>query len=145
MVFTSILFFTQNVQAKILPQAAKKGSKQAVVKSSGIGVSVFPKLRADRKALIVNFANLQNAKSVSYTLTYKQSLRSDDLKTAVQEEGAIGTINLTGSQAATQELLFGTCSKNICRYHTNITNARLEVSYTTKSGKKYIKKFKIRV
>lgn len=136
MIFSSVLFFTQNAQAKILPQAAKSGSKQAVVKSSGIGVSVFPKLRADRKALTVNFANLQNAKAVSYTLTYK---------TSVQEEGAIGSLNLTGPSSTSVELLFGTCSKNVCRYHTNISNARLEVSYKSQTGKKYVKRFRIKV
>lgn len=135
---SSLFFFTQNIEAKVLPQATKSTPKQttSVVNLSGTGISVFPKLRADRRALIVNFANLQNAKSVSYTLTYR---------TAVQEEGAIGTLNLGGSSNASQELLFGTCSKNVCRYHTNISNARLEVSYTSKSGKKYIKRFRIKV
>lgn len=144
-ILLSLFFFAENIEAKVLPQATKSTQKQTVVKTNGTGISVYPKLRADRRALIVNFANLQNATSVSYTLTYKQSLRSDDLRTAVQEEGAIGTLNLGGSSNASQELLFGTCSKNVCRYHTNISNARLEVSYTSKSGKKYVKRYRIKV
>lgn len=135
-ILLSLFFFAENIEAKVLPQATKSTPKQTVVKTSGTGISVYPKLRADRRALIVNFANLQNAKSVSYTLTYG---------TAVQEEGAIGTLNLGGSSNASQELLFGTCSKNVCRYHTNISNARLEVSYTSQTGKKYIKRYRIKV
>lgn len=134
-VFCSFILVDQ-VQAKLLPQAGKVGKSQAVKKSSGAGISVIPRFRADRRAVIVNFGNLQNASSVSYTLTYTQN---------GQEEGAIGTLNLGSSQTASQELLFGTCSKNVCRYHTNISNGKLEVLYTLKSGKKYVKRYRLKV
>jgi len=146
--FSVMPLFTENTQAKMLPQAKKGLQKSTTVKTAGTGISVFPRLRGDRRALIVDFANLQKAEAVSYVLTYKQSLNSSqnsEYKTSVQDEGAIGSLPLGGSSTATQELLFGTCSKNICRYHTNISSARLEVSYTTKSGSKYIKRFRIRV
>lgn len=131
----SLILFTKNVEAKLLPQAQKSG-KQAFVKASGGGIGVSPVLRAGRKALNVYFSNLQNAKAVSYFLTYK---------TSVQDEGAGGTLTLGGSSNQTVELLFGTCSKNVCRYHTGIRDARLEVNYTSKSSKKYIKRFRIKV
>lgn len=129
-------FVPKNALAKILPQAAKAGKSTTVSKvvSSGIGVS--PYLRLDRKALIINFSNLQNAKSISYSLTYT---------TSEQEEGAMGAINFGSSPTASQELLFGTCSKGVCRYHTGIHNAKLEITYTLKTGKKYIKRFRIKV
>ena len=127
-----LFFFTQIAEAKVLPQSKKSTT---VVKQS-TGINVYPKLRADRRALIVNFTNLQNASAVSYFLTYK---------TNIQDEGAMGGLNLSGSSSQTSELLFGTCSKNICRYHTGIRDARLEVSYTTKLGKKYLRKYKIKV
>ncbi|MCL5018995.1 MAG: hypothetical protein M1426_00755 [Patescibacteria group bacterium] len=131
----SLFLFAQTAQAKVLPQA--KGAAKKVVTSSGGGnIGVYPKLRGDRRALLVSFTNLQNAKAVSYFLTYK---------TNVQEEGAMGGLNLTGSTGQTSELLFGTCSKNVCRYHTDIRDARLEVSYTLKNGRKYLKKYKIKV
>lgn len=133
-VLFSLFLVTKNVEAKVLPQAQKSGQK-ALVKKGGSGIGVYPKIRSDRKALIVNFSNLQNASAVSYLLTYK---------TGTQQEGATGALTLGGS-SATQELLFGTCSKNVCRYHTGIKDAKLEVSYTSKSGKKYLKKYKIRV
>lgn len=129
------LFFvsTKDVQAKTLPQARKGVVKQSANNTS-IGVS--PKLRAGKKALMVYFSNLQNASAVSYMLKYK---------TNGQEEGAMGGLNLTGKSSDSAELLFGTCSKNVCRYHNNISNAKLEVSYTNKLGKKYLKKFRINI
>lgn len=131
----SLIIFTKNTHAKVLPQAAKSG-KSAVVKTAGTGISVSPKIRNDRRALTVNFGNLQNAKAVSYSLTYS---------TSTQVEGAMGGLTLGNSSTNTQELLFGTCSKNVCRYHTGITNMKLEVSYTSKTGGKYIKRYKVRV
>lgn len=128
------LIFGSAEAVKILPQA-QKGAKTTSVRSGGSGITVSPRLRNDRKALLINFGNLQNAKSVSYTLIYQ---------TNGQEEGAGGTLSsLSGSQS--RELLFGTCSKNVCRYHQNITNARFEVTYTSSSGKKYLKRYRIRV
>ena len=131
----SLFLFTQTAEAKVLPQAVK--SSGAVIKNSGnTGINVSPKLRADRRALTIYFSNLQNASAVSYTLTYD---------TNEQQEGAIGSLALGKSSNASQELLFGTCSKNVCRYHSGISNMRLEVSYTSKLGKKYIKRYKIKV
>lgn len=123
-------------QAKVLPQAGKSTGK-SVVRSAGTTIGVYPRLRADRKAVIVSFTNLQNAKSVAYSLIYTHG--------SGQQEGAGGGLNLTGKKTDTAELLFGTCSAGVCRYHSNIRDARLEVSYTSVSGKKYLKKFKIRI
>lgn len=130
-----LVLFTEIAQAKVLPQAGKAEPKTVTKSSSGTGINVTPRLRADRRALIVYFSNLQNASSVSYALTYN---------TSVQQEGAIGSLNLATSRIS-QELLFGTCSKNVCRYHTGVKNMKLEVSYTLKSGKKYIKKYRIKI
>lgn len=128
--------YVTDIEAKVLPQAAKAGLKSSIGKSGGSTINVYPKLRSDRRALNVNFSNLQNAKSVSYMMVYK---------TNGQEEAAMGALNLTGSSIDKAELLFGTCSKNVCRYHTGISDARLDISYTSKSGKKYLKKFKIKL
>lgn len=137
LILFSFIFFAQSAEAKVLPQARGNVQKPTSVKSAGgIGINVSPRLRADRRALIVNFSNLQNASAVSYSLIYK---------TSTQDEGAIGSLSLGGSSSSTSELLFGTCSKNVCKYHTGIKDAKLEVSYTSKSGKKYLKRYKIRV
>lgn len=135
LIFVCLAFiFTQSTEAKTLPQA--KTASKTTVSSNTSSIGVSPKLRADRRALNVYFSNLQNATLVSYMLRYK---------TLGQEEGAMGGLNLTGKSNDSAELLFGTCSKNVCRYHTNITDAKLEVSYTNKLGKKYLKKYKIKI
>lgn len=133
--FFSISVFSKSIEAKVLPQAAKASFKTAT-KATGMGINITPRLRSDRRALIVYFSALQNAKSVSYSLTYD---------TSTQPEGAIGSVPITSPSSTSQELLFGTCSKNVCRYHTGIKNAKLEVSYTLKSGRKYIKRYRIKV
>ena len=128
-------FFSQEAQAlKVLPQA--KSSKNATsIRPSTSGIAVTPKLRRDRHALLVYFGNLQNAESVSYMLIYK---------TNGQEEGAGGSVKPSEGNAS-RELLFGTCSKNVCRYHPNLSNMSLEVRAQLKSGKKIIKRYNIRV
>lgn len=137
LLFLSLFFFSKTIEAKVLPQARNLQSSGSVPKTAVVaGISVSPKLRGDRRALIVNFGNLQNASAVSYSLTYK---------TSTQDEGAMGSLPLGGSSSSSNELLFGTCSKNVCRYHTGIHGAKLEVSYTTKTGKKYLKRYKIKV
>lgn len=120
--------------AKTLPQS-KSNSKSVIKKSQGSGISVIPRLRRDRQALIVNFGNLQNAQNVSYMLIYK---------TNGQEEGAGGSVKPSEGNA-TRELLFGTCSKNVCRYHPNITSMSFEVTAQLTSGKKLIKRYKIKI
>lgn len=129
-----LFLFTTVAEARVLPQA--RGSKPSSTKAAGSGVGISPRLRSDRQALLVNFSNLQNATEVSYLLRYKSN---------GQDEGAMGALNLSGASSDTAELLFGTCSKNVCRYHTNITEVRFEVSYSSKSGKKYLRKFRVRI
>lgn len=137
LIFVTLFIFTGDAQAKVLPQAGKSASaKTSAVKSAGSTIGVYPRLRADRKALTVNFTNLQNAKNVSYLLIYE---------TSVQQEAAGGALVLGGKANDSAELLFGTCSAGVCRLHNGIKNARFEISYTSVTGKKYLKKFKIRV
>lgn len=133
-IFVFSIFIQEVSAAKVLPQS-KSNTKTVVKKSQGSGISVAPKLRRDRQALIVNFGNLQNAQSVSYMLVYK---------TNGQSEGAGGSVKPSEGNA-TRELLFGTCSKNVCRYHPNITNMSFEVTTKLTSGKKLIKRYKIKV
>ncbi|OGH41978.1 MAG: hypothetical protein A3H79_00835 [Candidatus Levybacteria bacterium RIFCSPLOWO2_02_FULL_36_8b] len=124
--------------AKLLPQAkgSTSNAKTKVINNSK-SISVFPKLRKDRKALIVSFGNLGSSRSVGYSLIYQ---------TQDHQEGAGGSINMqTESGGATRELLFGTCSKTVCRYHTNISNMRLEVTSELKSGRKTLKRYRIKV
>lgn len=119
----------------MLPQA-QKATVKAKTANTGGGIGVSVRLRGDKKALLVSFSNLQNATAVSYILTYQ---------TRGQQEGAGGSVRPSEGNTATRELLFGTCSKNVCTYHPSIANMKFEVTTELKSGKKSIKRYKIRV
>lgn len=127
------LFNTSSVEAKALPRSKTAVSRSAPV-ASGIGVSA--KLKRNPNTLIVYFSNLNKASNVQYMLSYQ----SEGV-----EQGVGGSLSLGGENSAQRELLFGTCSSGVCRYHTGITNARLEVTITTTAGKTSIKRFRIRV
>lgn len=110
-------------------------AKKPAAKSTSKDISVSYALRRDKKALIVNFGNLKNAKSVLYTLIYTTNGR---------QEGAGGSVK-TSTNTARRELLFGTCSGKVCRYHTNISNMSLEINAKLKSGKQNFKKYSVKL
>lgn len=93
-------------------------------------------LRKDRRAVIVNFANLNTTTKVSYELTYFGN---------GLDQGVVGSIYQKEGNSASRTLLFGTCSKKVCTYHKNIKNAQLKITAKLKSGQTYIKTFKIKV
>lgn len=115
-------------------EAKKKLAARKTVSQGVSGVIVSPRLRADRRALLVNFGNLTLANSVSYTLSYTAN---------GIPQGVAGTITPT-ENTASRELLFGTCSKNVCTYHRNITGMKFGVASSLKSGKKVIKTFRVK-
>ena len=129
-ILTFIFLFT------LFPNITYGIKKTTTAKKSVATFSVSPKLRKDRKALVVYFNNLQTTKSVSYMLIYR---------TNGQEEGAGGSVNPSQGSSASRELLFGTCSKNVCRYHPNLSNMSFEVKAQLKSGKNLIKRYKIKI
>jgi len=99
-------------------------------------VETSVKFRGDRRAIIINFAGLNNATSISYSLTYN---------TNGIPQGAIGTITKFSGSSDSRELLFGTCSKGVCRYHTGITDARLVITSKLKSGFTTRKSYRLKV
>ena len=121
------------VKAKVLPHA-KTAAKTATAVSSGVGVSA--RLKRNPNTLIVYFSNLNQASNVQYMLSYQAE---------GVEQGVGGSLPLGGENSTQRELLFGTCSSGVCRYHSGISNARLEVTITTTSGRTIIRRFRIRV
>lgn len=93
------------------------------------------RFKTNRLGIILSLSGLNNASSVTYELTYAA---------AGIPQGARGTVSGAGS-AATRELLFGTCSKNVCRWHTNITDARFVVTAKLNSGITTRKTFRLKV
>lgn len=119
-------FFTASIDA---------ATKKPAAKSSDITVSAS--VKKNKTAVIATFGNLHNAKSVSFTLIYSTNGR---------QEGAGGSIKpKKGQKTVSRELLLGTCSKNVCRYHKNLKNMKLEVITTLTSGKQSTKKIPIKI
>lgn len=129
-----VFVFAGVVEAKLLPRFTKtsKNTGQRIV--SG-GLIVSPKLRGDRQALILNLSNLQKVNHVTYTLMYQ---------TNGKDEGVSGSLDSSAGTSATRELLFGTCS-DVCRYHPNITNMKLEIVSDLPNGKQTLKRYRIKV
>lgn len=128
-IFLFLLFANQ--QSLYAKKKLPSGGKAT---RGGVGAITSPKLRSNRLALIVNFSGLLKTNSVSYTLSYNAN---------GIPQGVMGTITPT-SDTTQRELLFGTCSAGVCRYHTKITNMKFVVTSNLKSGKRAIKTFRVK-
>lgn len=116
--------------------AAKPRVKTTTKSSTGTAGFSSVRLRSDRKATVISLFNLSNIQNVSYSLVYTAN---------GVEQGVAGTINASGQNSISRELLFGTCSKAVCTYHRNISNMRLRLTATTKSGVTLVKAYRIKV
>jgi hypothetical protein len=129
--------FANEISAKrILPRAktqAKVSSQTTTARRKGISSSV--KIRNDRKALDLTLSNFTDIESVSYILSYDSNGVTQGVSGAITDE----------ENTVTRDLIFGTCSDKVCRYDTNITNARLTITTTLKSGLVVIKPYKIKI
>jgi hypothetical protein len=132
----SMLFLSSSnlCYAKLLPRYRKTSQTASNTVSAGIITAVS--MRGDRQAINVFFSNLSKAKTVSYTLVY-QSQGVD--------KGVSGSIDLSSGNSATRELVFGTASSGVYRYDTSITNTKLEIVTELLTGKKTLRRFRIRV
>lgn len=133
--FLTFLLLSFLVPNKIVLAKKVIGSR----KSSGTVVSssiiVSPRLRRDRKALQITFSNLSKVSSFSYELTYFGS---------GIDQGVFGSVTPQGENSTYRELLFGTCSHNVCRYHSGIQNMLFIVTANLKDGRKIIKKYRVK-
>jgi hypothetical protein len=127
----------KSCQAKLLPRFQKTTvSPKTTSGNSSVPFSISVRIRSDRKAITINLSNVQVLTSVNYMLSYK---------TNGIDQGAGGMMTDLTTGSVSRELLFGTCSRGACRYHTGITNAKLEVVIKYKTGKQLIKRYKIKV
>ena len=127
--------FTGSVEAKLLPRFKGSGNVGKRQATSYSGLIISPKIRSDRLALILNISNLQKVNSVTYTLMYQ---------TNGEDQGISGTLDSSSGSSATRDLLFGTCS-DVCRYHQNISNMKLEVVALLSNGKQTLKRYRIKI
>jgi len=134
LLFLSLFLLALPVEAKLLPRFSTP-AQNSRGGSGGGSVVVSPKLRGDRRALNVYFGNPSKAKSISYILSY----RGND-----SDQGAMGSVDVSSGNTS-RELLFGTCSTSVCTYHQGISNMKFGVTIELASGKKIIKRYRVKI
>ena len=123
-----------SVSAKKLLPFLKKATGVTTSTSSGVVSSV--KFRGDRLGIIVTFGNLQAAYKVDYFLSYQ---------TKGITQGASGSIADTSIGSATRNIIFGSCSKGVCRYDTRISNAKFVITIHLNNSRKIVRSYKLKV
>ena len=132
--FVLTLLSTSLVSAKKLLPFLRKATGVTTSTSSGVTSSV--KFRGDRLGVIVTLGNLQAAYKVNYFLSYQ---------TKGTTQGASGSITDTSIGSATRDIIFGSCSKGVCRYDSGISNAKFVITIYLNSGRKIVRSFRLRV
>ena len=113
-----------------LPSLAQR--TQTVFTASGQGVTVIPYVRADKNAMFVDFehANFNNIEYIYFNLNYD----SDEPET---KRGVEGSFIPTQTEVSGHynnkpyyryELIFGTCSKDVCTYDDGVRDVKLTVN-----------------
>lgn len=125
----------QKVEAKrILPRWSSTALPTTAIISGKPTISV--KFLPSHLGITVVVQNTGSTSSISYSLTY--------FSRGI-EQGADGAIKLDANTVSKQ-LIFGSCStNNNCRYDTQITDAKLTVTTTLKTGRRVIKPFKLKI
>ena len=108
--------------------------KKTVKKTSGVSYSQAKLSRATH-SMVLTMINLATVSRVDYVLNYSANGLS---------QGAVGSAVPGGKTTDSRNLYFGTCSKGVCTPHINITNAKLTVTTTLKSGKIHSKRYLIK-
>lgn len=117
--------------------AAKKfvAKRTAVRYTAGGAIPAIVRYQPNRLGLNLSFSNFNGLDSVSYSFTYN---------TNGIAQGVGGTITNSNDPAAVRELLFGTCSRGACRYHYNLSDARLALTARYTNGRTTTKSYRIK-
>lgn len=121
---------TDNVNA-----AKKFVPKKSSIKGKVGGIPALMRYRSDKLGLNLSFSHFRGLESVSYSFTYN---------TNGMPQGAGGTVTAANNPTAQRELLFGTCSRGVCTYHYNLSDARLTLTAKFTNGKKTTKTYRIK-
>jgi len=108
-------------------------AKKKIVRHQA-AAAVKHQLRSDHQALLLVLSDLDKAAAVNYKLTYT----ADGIP-----QGIDATYD-AASGSAQKELVFGTCSKNVCNYHKNIKDMVLELRTLLKTGKTLVQKYSVK-
>ena len=104
----------------------------------GIYALLLP--RSDGNALNLNLKRTGQYSAINYELAYRAS--SDEVMNVEEggdqgiDRGVVGDIKVDKKAPEyNQEILFGTCSKNVCKYDKGVENGTLTVHLTGSCGK----------
>lgn len=117
--------------------AAKKFVPKKITRArtSAGSIPTVVRYRGDRQGILLSLLNFNGLESVSYSFTYD---------TNGNPQGAGGTVTALNNPTAQRELLFGTCSSGVCRYHYNLSNARLVLTAKTTNGRTITRSYRIK-
>lgn len=95
-----------------------------VFDAEGPYATLFP--RRDGNALVLNIKRTNSYDSISYDLAYTSKGGEEESKGESIDRGVSGTIDTKEKKGEyEQEILFGTCSKNVCKYDKGVENGTL--------------------
>lgn len=110
--------------------------KKTTVKSAAVsGIPALISYRPDKLGLNLSFRSFTGLESVSYSFTYN---------TNGMAQGIGGKVTADNNPTAARELLFGTCSRGACRYHYNLSGARLILTAKYLNGRTASKSYRIK-
>lgn len=131
-----LLFIASSLFFEVPAYAAKARVRRiGVPRVAGIAYSSV-RLSRSTNSVVLTFLNLNQVKSVTYTLSY--------IANGIPQ-GAVGTLSVTGQATDSRDLYFGTCSHGVCTAHYNLKNVTLLVEITLTSGRTYTKRYRIKV
>lgn len=133
--FILLMVTASSVDARVLPRF-RSGAPASSSGASPSTVSVSPRFMSGKSGLRVSFNGISNAKKISYMLSYE---------TNGKQEGVAGTITSADGNSTSRDLLFGTCSSGVCRYHEGLKNMKLEVRSDLKNGKTAVRRYRIKI
>lgn len=117
--------------------AAKKfvPKKTSVRYTAASGIPALVRYQPNHLGINLSFSNFSGLESVSYSFTYN---------TNGIAQGVGGTVTSANDPTAVRELLFGTCSRGACRYHYNLSDARLVLTAKYSNGRIATKSYRIK-
>lgn len=102
--------------------------------ADSLDVTLTP--RADNRAItiVINGLKEKGYTQFEYELTYDAQSTEDPSQTISQGSGSTEPIKVT-DESFKREILFGTCSKNICKYDIGVKNIKFVIRLTDSEGK----------
>lgn len=133
LVFVAIVMFSAAGSVYAAKPRVMKKNSAPVARTSGFSTA---RLSRATNSVVITFINMNQAKKISYELSY--SARNIP-------QGVMGAIVPTGQASDSRDLYFGTCSKGVCTPHYNITGATLTITTTLTSGGTNSKRYRIKI